>query len=105
MTPHAISLLDKENRVVAVLQSEGIARAASTRLQTGSIRIGDAEVPVNQTSFGDVTGLPEPMEGHAYVVSVLTAQAVAGREDVFITDDAVRDDAGRIIGCRALARV
>lgn len=105
MTPHAITLLDKENRVLAVLQSEGVARAASMRQQTGSIRIGDADIPVNATSFGAVSGLPEPMEGHAYVVSVLTAQAVAGRDDIYITDDAVRDDAGRIIGCRALARV
>lgn len=35
----------------------------------------------------------------------LVAQAVPEREDVFIIDDAVRDEQGRIIGCRALVHI
>jgi len=53
-----------------------------------------------------VTGYcPEPQEGTIFIVSALTAQAVPDRQDVFIVDDAVRDDQGRIIGARALAHV
>lgn len=55
--------------------------------------------------FGKVENLPEPQEGVVYVVSALVAQAVPDREDVFIPDDTVRDEQGRIIGVRALARV
>jgi len=47
----------------------------------------------------------DPRPDTIYVVSALVAQAVPERQDVFIVDDAVRDDQGRIIGARALAHV
>lgn len=39
------------------------------------------------------------------IVSRLVAEACPERDDLVVPDDTVRDDAGRIIGCRALARV
>jgi len=60
---------------------------------------------VDRTQFGAVTGLPDPQPDTIFVVSALVAQAVPDRQDVFITDDAVRDDQGRLIGCRALAHI
>jgi adenine/guanine phosphoribosyltransferase-like PRPP-binding protein len=39
-----------------------------------------------------------------YLVSNIVAQAVR-RDDVLIVDDIVRDGEGRILGCRAFARV
>lgn len=36
---------------------------------------------------------------------MLVANAVPHRNDVFIVDDTVRDDEGRIIGAKALAHV
>jgi len=60
---------------------------------------------VNQTRFGEVFDLPDPQPDTIFVVSALVAQAVPERQDVFIVDDAVRDDQGRIIGARALAHV
>lgn len=105
LTPHAISILDEANNPVLVLPSDGVARAASNRTCVGTVEAGGISIPVNATSFGEVVGLPDPQPGVGYVVSVLTAQAVRGRDDVFVTDDAVRDAEGGIIGCRALARV
>lgn len=105
LTPHAISILDEANNPVLVLPSAGVARAASTRTCVGTVDAEGISIPVNATSFGEVVGLPDQQPGVGYVVSVLTAQAVKGRDDVFVTDDAVRDAEGRIIGCRALARV
>lgn len=105
LTPHAISILNEDNNPVLVLPSAGVARAASTRTCVGAVDAEGINIPVNATSFGEVMGLPDPHPGVGYVVSVLTAQAVKGRDDVFVTDDAVRDAEGRIIGCRALARV
>jgi len=58
---------------------------------------------VNRTQFGSVSDLPDPQTDTIYVVSALVAQAVPDRPDVFIVDDAVRDEQGRIIGARALA--
>lgn len=105
LTPHTISILDGANNPVLVLPSAGVARAASTRTCVGTVDADGISIPVNVTSFGDVVGLPDPQPGIGYVVSVLTAQAVKNRDDIFVTDDAVRDAEGRIIGCRALARV
>ena len=78
-----------------------IARASSTRSQVALID----GIPINSTTFGDVENLPDPQEDTIYIVSVITAKACPDRNDVFITDDAVRDEEGRVIGCRALARV
>lgn len=102
LTPHAITFLDGNNSVLKVVEPSGtIARAAQTR-----VLIGDIDgLPVNQCRYGEVTGLPEAQPGTIYLVSALTAQACPERSDVFITDDAVRDENGRIIGCRAIAHI
>lgn len=104
LTPHAIHVLGEDNQVVPTLPASGVvARAATSRSCVGTVDVDG--VAVNATSFGDVTGLPDPQPGVAFVVSAITAQAVRDRDDVFIVDDSVRDADGRIIGCRALARV
>ena len=102
LTPHAITFLDENNSVLATVEPSGVvARAALTRDRISEVH----GIPVNPCSYGEVTGLPDPQDGTIYLVSALTAQACRNRNDVFITDDAVRDDSGRIIGCRAIARI
>jgi len=104
LTPHTLNLFvgDKE---LQIPPSGIIARCEVTRQQVGIITVDGIEIPVNRTVFGKVENLPEPQEGVVYVVSALVAQAVPDREDVFIPDDTMRDEQGRIIGARALARV
>ena len=99
LTPHPLNLVLDESTTIALAPSGTVARCAVTRSTVGEVN----GIPVNRTSFGAVEGLPGPVPGTYYIVSALVAQAVPGRADVLITDDAVRDDAGRIIGCRALA--
>lgn len=102
LTPHAINFLREDNSVLATIEPSGtIARASQTREAVGEVN----GIVVNQCSYGSVTGLPDPQDGTIYLVSALTAQACPERSDVFITDDAVRDENGRIIGCRAIARI
>lgn len=101
-TPHAINFLREDNSVLTTIEPSGtIARASQTREAVGKVN----GIVVNQCSYGSVTGLPDPQDGTIYLVSALTAQACPERSDVFITDDAVRDENGRIIGCRAIARI
>ena len=107
LTPHEINFMDGENNVILTVPSSGVARASQSRLHVGYIE-ADENIPINHCSYGEVVGLPDPEYGKVYVVSALTAQAVAQgprRYDVFIVDEAVRDENGRIIGCRALARI
>ena len=95
LTPHTINISD------LVIPSSGIARAKQESKQVDTID----EIPVYNTVYGEVENLPEPQDGVIYVVSALTAQAVPDRKDVYITFGAVRDEAGKIIGCTGLAHI
>lgn len=101
LTPHAINFLDEKNNLVACIPSSGIARAAQKRVPISTVN----GIVVNRTEYGEVEGLPGPAKDTIYIVSVLTAQAAPDRNDLYIVDDTVRDDQGRIVGCRALAQI
>ena len=102
LTPHPINFLDESNRPILTVQPSGvIARAKQTRTLCGTI----AGIPVNQCAYGQVQGLPEPAKETIYVVSAITAQACPERADVYIVDDSVHNEDGRIIGVRALAHI
>lgn len=107
LTPHALNLMSAgpDGPVVTIPPSGQVARCAVTRVQVDTITVDGVTVPINKTQFGAVSDLPDPQPNTVYVVSALVAQAVPERKDVFITDDAVRDEQGRIIGCRALAHI
>lgn len=50
--------------------------------------------------------LLENTEKTYYIVPLLIAQAFRGRrDDLLVTNDPIRDEQGRIVGCRSLARV
>lgn len=105
LTPHALNFIGADGETVLTVPSSGVARAKQTRVAIGCVETDGAALPVCRTTYGAVDGLPAPEDGTVYVVSALTAQAVPDRADVYITDDAVRDDAGRVIGCRGLAHI
>lgn len=105
LTPHALTFLDDANNVVLTVPSSGVARAAQTRVHVHDVDVGGVSLPVCRSTYGAVEGLLEMQDGVIYVVSALTAQACPDRADVYITDDPVRDEAGRIIGCRGIAHL
>lgn len=110
LTPHNIDLVVGDTKVT-ISPSGEVARCAVEKQRVGSITLYDgakvlAEIPLNQNTYGEVTGLPDPQPDTYYIVSLIVAQAVAGkRDDVLVVDDTVRDEQGRIIGARALARL
>ena len=107
LTPHALNLMPAgpTGPVVTIPPSGQVARCATSRVQVDTVTVDGITVPVNRTEFGAVTGLPDPQPDTIFIVSAVVAQAVPNRPDVFIVDDAVRDEQGRIIGARALAHV
>lgn len=107
LTPHALNLMPEgpDGPTVTIPPSGQVARCAVDRVQVNTVAVDGIAVPVNQTRFGEVSNLPDPQPDTIFVVSALVAQAVPDRQDVFITDDAVRDEQGRIIGCKALAHI
>ena len=101
LTPHAITFVDEDGSVLRTIEPSGTLARVSTK----TVSIGDIDgIPVTTTEFGEVEGLPEPEGNTVYIVSSLVAQRVH-RWDVFIPNESVRDEHGRIIGCRSLGRI
>lgn len=94
-TPHAIKLNDGR-----VFESKGVARVSSQH--TDFDKDGIATI-----QFGDVSGLPDPVEGVTYIVSALVA-AAAKRTDVVSPatghPDTVRNDKGHIVSVPGFVR-
>lgn len=105
LTPHVVSIVNEDGTVKATYPSEGIARASQTAEPAGELD----GIELVSMRFGKPEGLPAPAGGVYYIVSVITANAAKaeGRttDDLVLTADTVRDDSGRIIGCKKFALV
>lgn len=108
-TPHALSLRSGEE-TYTIAPSGTVARVGST---PGAMEtVSGIPVPVaGRTTYGEVTGLPDPAEYTYYIVSGVVGAALNGsRPDVLCpgtgpNDGAVRDEAGRIVAVTRLVRV
>jgi len=108
MTPHGVNLVREDGKVIATFPSEGVVRLSQTTERVSTLSVdtaeGEVEIPLTKTGFGGVEQLPPEEPGIIYIVSSLVCQAAPHRGDFFIPDQTVRDDKGRIIGCRSLSR-
>jgi hypothetical protein len=91
LTPHAITAAG-----ISFPPSGQVARVTVTRAEVGTLN----GVPVFGTFAGFVDGLPDPQEGHVYIVSTLvrTHTWCARRADLVSPGALIRDDAGNVIG-------
>ena len=101
LTPHGINIMTGPNTGIYIPVSGIVARCQSTRQQVGEVN----GIPVNRTKYGEVYDLPDQQDGVCYIVSLAVAKACPDRYDLFVVDDTVRDENGKIIGVRALAQV
>lgn len=66
-------------------------------------------VPTTTTRYTGLVDLPDPEPGVYLIVSMVVAQVAAARGrwtgDLLVPGQQMRDSAGRIVGCRSLARV
>lgn len=100
LTPHEVRILNDNNEVVVTLNSEGIARVSSESKIVDTLN----GVPITETVFGEVTGLPPEAEDTYYVVSRMVASAASERRDLLVPGLQVRDEQGRVVGCKSLDR-
>lgn len=102
LTPHVLNVHVADGSVRDIPPSGTVARVATIEIPADPID----GVPVVVTTFGELVGLPEPEPDVVFVVSgiVADAAAAAGRRDVVSPGPLVRDEGGRPIGCRGLAR-
>jgi hypothetical protein len=107
-TPHAITLYVGD-LVLFEIPSHGCARCEEDRTVIDEVGINGERYPICRTTYGAVYGLPAPRAGVKYIVShpvALWAKVHdAERHDLLVVDDAVRDEHGQVIGCRALSHL
>lgn len=102
LTPHNITFVNEKNEVIRTVEPYGpIARVSTNTITTGEID----GIPVTKTEFGVVENLPNAESGVIYIVSSIVADRVAGRNDVFVPNEFVRDEKGVIIGCKSLRSI
>ena len=116
LTPHPVRLYkadtpdqvdDPDHGVVLTLEPSGkFARLGES--VTGEETVVTEEgvkIPVSLVSYAEIQGLPEPQEGVAWVVPLMTALAATGRTDLLVPYEQVRNLEGTVVGCRRLGRV
>ncbi len=107
LTPHPVTLVREDGCVVelSAAPKDKVPRCTETVQQVGEIEAGDLRIPVIRKSLGQVDNLPDPEEGTVFIVPLAVAQAARHRGDLLVPNDTVRDEQGKIIGCRSLATV
>jgi hypothetical protein len=102
---HDVVIVANDGATITIPPSGAVARCTVTRSVVGTVTIDAVTVPVTATVLGQVVDLPQPEPETLYIVSRVVAEAARDRDDLVVPDDVIRDDQGRIIACRALARV
>ena len=100
LTPHIINVYTADKELVLSVPSDGVARCATVKNEVGMVD----GVPLFETTYGEVTGLPAFDPDAILIVSLLVRQAVPKRIDVFSPGELLRDDSGQPIGCIGLSR-
>lgn len=99
-TPHALNIVQRNGEVLTIQPSGIVPRCASTEEVDQAIGLID----VTKQTLGNVEGLPKDKPGTYYIVSRLVAQA-SKRWDLLVPGHLVRDDDGKVIGCKGLSRL
>ena len=106
LTPHDINILDDNDDIIRTYGPSGTV----ARVATFADVFDDIDgVAVATTTYGPVTGVPDPVDGNIFVVSSLVAQRLANvRTDVVSPDTSpqsvVRNDAGHVVGVKRFQR-
>ena len=103
-TPHAINIIGDNGNILLTVEPSGIlVRVSQKTTDDGCITVDGVSIPVTSNTFGEVIGLPKFNSDTIIIVSAMVANACHDRTDLALVNQAVRDDKGRIIGCRSLS--
>ena len=103
-TPHAINFVGDDNQVIlTIAPSNTLVRVYQQTTDVSSISVDGIDIPITDNVFGDVVGLPQQQDDTVIIVSAMVANACKTRTDLALVNQSVRDDKGRIIGCRSLS--
>jgi hypothetical protein len=96
LTPHDVTVINNNNK--RTFHRDGtIARVS--QISPTVVEVVDG-VTISVVRFGDVVGLPQPVDGVKFIVSVLVKSACPNRTDLVSPGDQIRDENGNVIGCK-----
>lgn len=95
LTPHAITILSPNGD--RIFPPDGTVARVSQTTKLESFIDG---IEIHAPRFGDVVGLPRPVEGVHFIVSAMVKAACPGRKDLLSPGELVRDVKGNVIGCK-----
>lgn len=101
LTPHELILFNDNGIEIDIIPSSGVVRVKEEKIKTGEIN----GVPVYKINYTKSDGLPDPSTNIFYFVSIIVAQANRNRKDLLLSSDLVRDEKGRILGCKSFAQL
>ena len=101
LTPHDVIVV-WENEKLTFPATGTVARVTTSSTPAGVLEVEGKLLPLKREEFGEVENLPDPEDGVYFIVSSIVASAAIGRSDILIPNDFVRDEEGRILGCRSL---
>ena len=105
LTPHDVNVVCENGKTVTFPPEGIIPRCTQSSEKIGEVTVGDDTVDIVKSVFGQVNDLPEREKDTIFIVSMVVAKAASDRDDLVIPTDLVRNEAGAIIGCKALAKI
>ena len=101
-TPHPVTILDIN--LVKVLKNFPV-EGEPVRLAVSTQPCPEIDgFRTTKTIFGEPESLPDKKEGVFYIVSQLVKNALPERDDLLVPAEVVRDETGRILGCKSFGR-
>ena len=97
-TPHPLNIVQRDGSILTINPCGIVPRCSSTEVVNGAIGLID----ITKQTLGAVEGLPEEIPGVHLIVSRLVASA-SGRQDLLVPGALLRDDQGKVIGCKGLS--
>ena len=97
-TPHPLNIVQRDGSILTINPCGIVPRCSSTEVVNGAIGLID----ITKQTLGAVEGLPDEIPGVHVIVSRLVASA-SGRQDLLVPGALLRDDQGKVIGCKGLS--
>jgi hypothetical protein len=101
LTPHDVNIIT-DGGVTTYTKGGTPPRLEQDNIPTGEVICG---TPITKAVFGKTTNLP-PFEKDTFlIVSRMVQEGNLSRTDLLSPNELVRDEKGRIIGCKSLSRI
>lgn len=100
-TLHDVHMMDSEGNIIKTLPKA----EKPIRLEPKTEIVGDLNgFPITRTVFGAVKNMPSTVVGTFLIVSRMILKAFPNRTDLLTPNETVRDEKGRVIGCKSFSK-